>query len=90
MLKKYIARALDLDEFDEYIFTEDVEKVVVKGQDELIIHFYDGQILTQKWKSTARTDCWTDDRREAWGEYQLGNKNAVGHKGRWLKDDKNK
>lgn len=90
MLKKYLAIALSLEEFDEETFTEDVEKVVVKGQDELIIHFYDGQILTQKWQSTARTDCWTDDRRESWAEYQIGNKHAIGNKGRWLKDEKNK
>ena len=59
MLHKYIAIALGLEEFDEEVFAEDVEKVVVKGQDELIIHFYDGQILTQKWQSSARTECWT-------------------------------
>jgi len=31
MLHKYIAIALGLEEFDEEVFAEDVEKVVVKG-----------------------------------------------------------
>jgi hypothetical protein len=36
------------------------------------------------------TNSWTDDRRESWAEYQIGNKHAIGNKGRWLKDEKNK
>ncbi len=78
MLKKYIAIALDLDEFDEDVFTEDVEKVVVKGQDELIIHFYDGQILTQKWQSSARTECWTPEARKKKSAYMKKNPRSSG------------
>lgn len=88
VLEKYSAMVLGLEEFDEDIFLEEIEKIVVKGQDELIFHFYDGQIVHQKWESTARTDAWTEERREAWAEYQKGNNHAVGHKGRWHKNDK--
>ena len=89
MLQKYSAKVLGLEEFDEDIFLNEVEKIVVNGEDELIFHFYDGQILHQKWKSTARTDCWSEERRKEWGKYQKGNKHAKGSKGRWLEDGKN-
>ena len=84
MLQKYSAKVLGLEEFDEDVFLNEIEKIVVNGKDELIFHFYDGQIVIQKWKSTARTDCWSEERRKAWGEYQKGNKHAIGSKGRWL------
>ena len=89
MLQKYSAKVLGLEEFDEDVFLNEIEKIVVNGKDELIFHFYDGEIAAQKWKSTARTDCWSEERRKAWGKYQKGNKHAIGSKGRWLKDDKN-
>ena len=89
MLQKYSAEVLGSEEFDEDIFLNEVEKIVVNGEDELIFHFYDGQILHQKWKSTARTDCWSEERRKEWGKYQKGNKHAKGSKGRWLEDGKN-
>jgi site-specific DNA recombinase len=78
MLHKYIAIALGLEEFDEEVFAEDVEKVVVKGQDELIIHFYDGQILTQKWQSSARTECWTPEARKKKSAYMKKNPRSSG------------
>lgn len=89
MLQKYSAEVLCLEEFDEDVFSDEVEKIVVNGEDELIFHFYDGQIVAQKWKSTARTDCWSEERRKEWGEYQKDNKHAKGNKGRWLTDGKN-
>ena len=89
MLQRYITEALGLEEFDEDVFSDEVEKIVVNGEDELIFHFYDGQIVTQKWKSTARTDSWSEERRKEWGEYQKDNKHAKGNKGKWPKDDKN-
>ena len=89
MLKKYSAIVLGLEEFDEDVFLEEIEKILVRGKDELIFHFHDGQVINQKWESSARKDAWSEERREAWGEYQTGNKHAVGHKGRWLKNDGN-
>jgi site-specific DNA recombinase len=89
MLQKYSAKVLGLEEFDEDVFLNEIEKIVVNGKDELIFHFYDGEIAAQKWKSTARTDCWSEERRKAWGEYQKCNKHAKGNKGRWLEDVKN-
>jgi len=84
MLQNVCAEVLGLEEFDENVFLYEIEKIVVNGKDELIFHFYDGQILNQKWKSTARTDCWSAERRKEWGKYQKGNKHAKGSKGRWL------
>lgn len=78
MLKKHIAIALNLDEFDEDIFSEDIEKLVVRGEDELILYFYDGQILTQKWKSTARVECWTPEARKKKSAYMKKNPRSSG------------
>ena len=51
MLQKVSAQVLGLEEFDEEVFLDQIEKIVVNGKDELIFHFYDGQIVPQKWKS---------------------------------------
>ena len=78
MLKKHLAIALSTDGFDEDIFSEDVEKVVVRGEDELILHFYDGQTQTQKWKSSARVDFWTPEARKKKSEYMKKNPRSSG------------
>ncbi|MBU3195025.1 recombinase family protein [Clostridium algidicarnis] len=72
VLQKVCAEVLGLEEFDEDVFLGEVERIVVIGKDELIFHFYDGQIVNQKWKSTARNDCWSEERRREWGERHKG------------------
>ena len=71
-LKQCCATVLGLSEFDEDVFLDKVEKIVVVGDDQLDFYFYDGQVINHKWKSTARTDCWSDERRKAWGELHKG------------------
>lgn len=71
-LKKACAKVLSLPEFDENIFKEQIEKIVVIGNDQLDFYFTDGHMVSQKWKSTARTDCWSNERRKAWGEAHNG------------------
>ncbi|MFA5638417.1 MAG: recombinase family protein [Anaerovoracaceae bacterium] len=78
MLQRVSAEVLGLEEFDEDVFLEQVERVVVNGKDELVFHFHDGRVIPQHWESIARVDCWTPERRKAWGEYQKGNTNAGG------------
>ena len=89
VLRTVCADVLGIEEFDENIFTENIEKIIVPEPNELIFYFYDNRIVPIHWESTARVDCWTPERRKEWGEYQKGNKNAVGHKGRWINNDKN-
>lgn len=71
-LKKVCANVLGLTEFDENVFSEQIEKIVVIGNDQLDFYFTDGNMVSQKWKSTARTDCWSEERRKAWGEAHKG------------------
>ena len=52
-------------EFDEEVFLEKIERIVVPGKNEVIFYFYDGRILQKQWKSTARKDWWTPERRAA-------------------------
>lgn len=62
------AEVLGLDEFDEDVFSQQIEEVIVIGDDTLTFRFYDGHEVTTKWQSTAKTDWWTDERRKLWGE----------------------
>jgi len=62
-LKRECAAALGLDEFDEDVFLERVDKIVVPEQGTLVFHFYDGTVLTRHWENTAKKDCWTPERR---------------------------
>jgi len=68
MLHNATAEVLGLDEFDEDVFSQQIEEVIVIGDDTLTFRFYDGHEVTTKWQSTAKTDWWTDERRKLWGE----------------------
>ena len=67
-LKAVCAEVLSLEVFDETVFTEKIQQIIVLGEDTLEFHFKDGTIQQQKWESTAKTDWWTDERRKEWGE----------------------
>lgn len=68
VLKAVCAEVLGTDEFDDAVFSERVEQINVVGDDTLEFYFYDGSVLKKKWRSTAKSDWWTDERRAAWGE----------------------
>lgn len=68
MLQNTAAEVLGLDKFDEDVFSQQIEEVIVIGDDTLTFRFYDGHEVTTKWQSTAKTDWWTDERRKLWGE----------------------
>ena len=67
-LKAVCAEVLGLEEFDDSIFAEKVERITVIGEDTLHFHFFDGTEIEKKWKSTAKIDWWTDERKREWGE----------------------
>ena len=67
-LKNACAEVLGTAEFDDAVFSAQIEQLYVVGDDTLEFHFYDGSVLEKKWKSTAKKDWWTEERRAAWGE----------------------
>lgn len=68
MLQNVAAEAMGLTEFDDVAFGEQVEEIYMVSADTLQFRFYDGREVTTTWESTARTDCWTPERRRLWGE----------------------
>ena len=76
MLKQACATVLCLDEFDESVFSEQIERIEVPAPNEMLFYFKDGHTVPHHWESTLRKDCWTDERRAAKGRYvqahQLG------------------
>ncbi len=68
MLKAVCAKVLGTEEFDEQQFSDKIKEITVVGNDTLTFHFYDETVLNKQWKSTARTDWWTEERRAKWGE----------------------
>lgn len=69
MLTKVCAEVLETGGFDEEVLRKRVERITVIGEDTLRFYFYDGTSRKKKWKSTAKTDWWTEERRKAWGEF---------------------
>ena len=76
MLKEACTAVLGLDEFDETVFSEQINPIEIPAPYEMVFYFKDGRIVPHRWQSTMRKDCWTDDRRAAKGRYvqehQLG------------------
>ena len=69
MLKNACASVLGLAEFDETIFTEQVDHIEIPAPYEMVFYFKDGRIVPHHWQSTMRKDCWTDERRAEKGRY---------------------
>lgn len=76
MLKQACTTVLGIDEFDESVFSEQIERIEVPAPNEMLFYFKDGHAVPHHWESTLRKDCWTDERRAAKGRYvqvcQLG------------------
>jgi len=86
VLERVSAEVLGLDAFDVGVFGDQIRQIVVPAAHSLVFHFHDGRVVTKVWESTARTDCWTPERRVAWSEYQKGNNHA--RRGRKRNDQK--
>ena len=78
ILQGVCAQVLGLEEFDEDIFLDQVEKVVVNGQDELLFYLHDGKVIHKHWKSTARKDWWTPEARAAKSAHSKKNPRSSG------------
>jgi len=77
-LKKVCAEVLCIEEFDETVFTEQIEKIVVPAPNQLIFYFHNGRVLPKQWESTARKDWWTPEARAAKSAYSKKNPRSSG------------
>jgi site-specific DNA recombinase len=67
---------LGLDNFDENVFLDRVDKIVVPKHHVMVFHMKDGREITRHWISTAKKDCWTDeykDEQRAWMRNYMAN-----------------
>ena len=80
ILKRLCAEVLGLEEFDEAVFLEKIERIVVPNKDTMVFHLNDGTVVSKLWVNTAKRDSWTPERRAAWGILKRGNQNAMGGK----------
>ena len=62
-LKAACCRVLGLEEFDEDVFKDKVEKIVVPEQHRLVFHMKDGTVIDETWEPVCRKDWWTPERR---------------------------
>lgn len=87
-LKAACAEVLGLNEFEDGVFAEQVERITAYEGNLLVFLMRDGMEIAKvwEWKSTARTDCWTPERRTAWSE-QL---KARDKGGRWSAEARRK
>lgn len=68
VLIKECTEVLGLSKFDEKIFLNHVDKIVVTEPHVMVFHMKNGEQITRQWVSTARKDAWTSERRKEWGE----------------------
>ena len=76
ILIKECTEVLGLDNFDEQVFLEQVEKIVVPEYHVMIFSMKDGRKITRHWVSTAKKDSWTEEqknRQRAWMKNYMAN-----------------
>lgn len=61
ILMRECAKALGLEEFDERVFSERVEKIIIPKHGIMMFYFKDGTSLRHEWVNTSKRDCWTDE-----------------------------
>lgn len=86
VLREACAEALGLEEFDEDVFLERVDYILVGPDQKLEFHFYDGTVKVQKWESTAKKDCWTEEHKDRHGIADTLTKDGIptpGGKKKW-------
>lgn len=62
------AAVLGLEEFDEDDFLEAVDHIEVPERRVMVFFMKDGREIRREWVSTAKKDCWTEERKREWGE----------------------
>ena len=59
---------LDISEFDEDIFEQKIERILIPAPNELTFVFRDGHEISEQWKDRSRSESWTNEMRKATGE----------------------
>lgn len=62
------AKVLGLKEFDETVFSEQIDSMVIPAPNQVLYRFKDGHEVTGTWTDRSRRDSWTDEMRRAAGE----------------------
>ena len=71
LLKSISADVLGIDEFDEAIFTDKVDRITVISNEELAFHFKDGSEITQQWQFKRRQPAWSEERKQRQSEKMI-------------------
>ena len=64
-LRETCAKVLGLPEFEEEVFLEQVDVILVPARETLEFHLKDGTVVTEECKNTGHQECWTPERRAA-------------------------
>ncbi|MDE5763870.1 MAG: zinc ribbon domain-containing protein [Ruminococcus sp.] len=59
---------LEISEWDEDIFEQKIERILIPAPNELTFVFRDGHEISEQWKDRSRSESWTDEMRKATGE----------------------
>ena len=59
------AEILGLKEFDEAIFAEQIDSMVIPAPNQVLYHFKEGHEVTGTWADRSRRNSWTDEMRWA-------------------------
>ena len=70
VLKKECAKVLELEDFDDEVFSKKVEKITVPETGMMIFTFKDGSELEHHWYRNAKKDSWTEECRQRASEYR--------------------
>ena len=55
--------ALEIPKFDENIFEQQIERILIPAPNELIFVFSDGHEISKQWKDRSRSESWTEEMR---------------------------
>jgi site-specific DNA recombinase len=64
LLKTVSADVLGTSDFDEAVFTDNVESITVASGNELIYKLKDGRIVTRRWQPESRQPAWSEERKQ--------------------------
>ena len=70
ILQEQLALALGIEEFDEDVFEEHVDKIIMHTDQKMQIIFRDSQQKEQTWVSDLKKRHWTNERKKAWSQRQ--------------------
>ena len=64
ILMTVCAEVLGLSEFDEQVFADQIQQIIVSEANELIFMFHNGATIEKSWQDHSRRDSWDDTKRE--------------------------